>query len=302
VEGLARSGIHLPLYPLLRLRYHALDSLSALGTEFCLPEHLAAAFGRQRLAAAEMAERWRSVVDRQRALLQDLAASQGAGVVLRILAEESPEHRERLERYDCLHCRMRQHGRQIADMTRTLKAVAGEAAEVGERARELERKSGRLRRERLKPLWAELDSALPEDRRESIEREIDELQARRSAIQQEIVELRAQGSRLAYEWRELRARLRAQQRSGVAAVVHEELHSIEDQTAWDRLRLVRRARLTLDLEAVDKRPTAWWFPFLGGGSGGGAWYAEVLRRCEAHFEVLGDGFTPSSSAGGGHSE
>lgn len=302
VDGLAQSGIRLPLHPVLRLRYHALDSLSALGTEFCLPEHLAAAFGKQRLAAAEMAERWQGVVDRQRALLRDLAASHGAGVVLRILAEESPEHRERLERYDCLRCRMRQHGREMAEMSRALKAVTGEAAQVAERARELERKSGRLRRERLKPLWAELETPLGQQRRESIEREVRDLQARRSAIQQEIAGLRAQGSRLAQEWRELRAELRSQQRSGVAAVVHQELHDIEDQTAWDRLALVRRARLTLDLEAVDKRPTAWWFPFLGGGSGAGAWFAEVRRRCEAYFEVLGEEPTRSSSSAGGCSD
>jgi len=298
VEGLARRGIRPALYPLLRLRYHALDALSALDSEFCLPEHLAGAFGKQRVSAAEIAEGWQGVVDRERSLLGDLAASQGAGVVLRILAEESPEHRERLERYDCLHCRMRQHGRQMAEMTGALKALAVEAAQVAERARELERKSGKLRREWLKPLWSELDGAPPGDRRERMEREIEEVRARRSAIQQEIAAIRAQGTRLAHEWRELRARLRSQQRSGVAAVVHEELHSIEDQTAWDRLRLVRRARLTVDLEAADKRPTAWWFPFLGRGPSGGAWYAEVSRRCEAYFEVIGDGLPLFPGSGG----
>lgn len=286
VEGLAAAGIRPALYPVLRLRYRALDALRSVDCKFCLPDHLAAAFGRKHIQAGEFAELWQGVLREQEMLLARLARSGGPRVVLEAAAAQDADWASRLERYNCVLCRMRQHGQHLEAMSRDLRAIACKAREVRRQVLDLEAQSGRIRSERLRPLWQLLDAHPTKAEADVIAREIASAESERGLCQSRIAELRKEAAALREAWRAKRHALREEARHGVPAVIHEELHRLLDEAGHERLRLVRRASLTLGLRAADHRPTAWWFPLLSGGEGGGPWYAEVDRLCEAYFEQL----------------
>jgi hypothetical protein len=292
VDGLLARGMRLRLQPVLRLRYHALDALDALDTVFALPPHLAAGFGRGSLPASEFAREWRSVVARHGDLLAELSKSHGAGVVLREAAAESADAAERLRRYGCIRCRMRQHGEDLRALSASLRAKAEEAEALRARRLELEARSGLVRRETIVPLWRALERGADGPTTESVTARAAEAEDVRREIREEIGAIRAESARVEREWRDMRTELRRQQSHGVPAFVHAEMHAIEEQAGWDRLRLVRRALMIRGLDLASRRPTAWWFPFLGGGPSGGPWYAEVARRCEAWFEHLTESISP----------
>jgi hypothetical protein len=191
---------------------------------------------------------------------------------------------------------MREHGKVLAGMSEELKGITARADEVGRRARELEAESGKIRRERLKPLWSRLDEDLTDGERAEVRQQIDAAEAERQPIQDQIRDLRLRAHELEQEWFRQRDAISAEQRTGLPAVIHDEMHLIEDAAAWDRLRLVRSAYLTVQLEAADRRPSAWWFPFLSRDGVPGEWYAEVMRRAEGYLEILCAEFLPEAEA------
>ncbi len=286
VRGLATRGMPLALYPVLRLRYHALDALGALaGTSLALPEHLAGAFARGSIPAREFATDWRGAVEAQEALLTRLRSSGGLRVTLEA-ANSGPTAASRLERHACLLRQMRQHGARVSAMSEQLRELAAAARAVEARARALEAESGGLRRSRLKPLWARLETPLAEAERAAVIAEVDEVERRRRAIQDDLRTARTELAGLSASWRALRRQIAEEQHTGVSAIVHRELHRLEDETVRDRLRLVRQADLTSALVQADRRPSAWWFLLFGEADGSIPWYDEVRRRCEAWFEDL----------------
>lgn len=291
-EGLRDAGVQLTIGPVLRLRYHTFDAMCALDCELCLPEHLADAFGSNRITAKEFSRRWRDVVAEQRRLLDQLRECQGPRTVLEIMADRDPRCAERLRRYECLRRRMREHGQVLARMSDELRSITEEAEEVNRQVRELEGESGRLRRERLKPLWQALDACPSPEDYESLRSQIAAVESERQQIQARIRDLRLKAHNLEQRWLNQRRAIAREQRTGLSSVIHEETHGIEDAAAWDRLRLVRSAYLTIQLEAANRRPSAWWFPLLSRQAPPGEWYTEVQRRAEAWLEVLCDDFLP----------
>jgi len=294
VEGLARHGIELALHPILRLRYHSLDALEVLDTCFCLPEHLADAFGTEHISAKDFARRWREVVAECRDSLRRLAGSRGAAIVLEELSRRDVHAAERLERYRCLQRRMREAGHALSDRSAELRDVARQAHETRAEILDLESRSGALRRDRLRPLWRELDAEPPEGRKAEIHAEIAAIEEERARMQERLRALRAEAQRKRALWRAMRRALQTEQRSGVGAVIHHEMHGLEEAAALDRLKLVRRNIQTIGLAAVDRRPTAWWFLLLRRADGSNPWYDEVIRRCEAYLEWLGSAPTQSA--------
>lgn len=286
VRDLAARGIRLRLYPVMRLRYHALDALGAIPATLALPEHLAGAFGNGQLTTEEFAGRWREAVAEQAAMLERLRASGGVAAALDPQGNHVPHRPCRLERYRCLQKRMREQGESLSRMSEELRAIGARARERRERAAALEAKSGAIRRGRLKPLWTRLESLPPAADPSAVLAEIEEVETVRRGLQAELRAARAEAAALAGQWRELRARILAEQRTGVSVIIHTELHRLEEETVQDRLRLVRQADLTSTLAHNDRRPSAWWFLLLGAADGSLPWYDEVRRRCEAWFEDL----------------
>src|SRR5207253_8880308 len=79
-------GAELELHPILRLRYSTWDALEVALTHLALPEHLAAAFGRGEIAAAQFAAEWRTRVSEQAGLLEEVKTIRSPRVLLRFLA------------------------------------------------------------------------------------------------------------------------------------------------------------------------------------------------------------------------
>lgn len=293
-EGLRDAGIRLTTHPVLRLRYHTFSSMGAMDCELALPEHLADAFGQTHITSREFAERWHDVVAQARSVLERLRECPGPGAVLEIMAAKGPKHAERLRKHECVRRRMREHGRVLAHMSGELRSLAAEAKELGRRVRELEAQSGSIRRERLKPLWAALDNTSSPEIRDALQREIDALEVERGALQGSIQDLKLKAHEMGQQWGRQRRAIVSEQRTGLSSVIHDETHVIEDAAAWERLRLVRSAYLTTQLEAADRRPSGWWFPLLSRQTGAGEWYAEVSRRTEGWLEILCEEFLPET--------
>ena len=69
---LRANGIRLDLMPMLRLRLHAWDALSAADAELRLPPHLAQAFGQQTISTRDFSARWKDVCASEDALVDKL--------------------------------------------------------------------------------------------------------------------------------------------------------------------------------------------------------------------------------------
>ena len=108
-QHLQAAGVPLRINPILRLRYPTWDVLGAVGrVALRLPEHLAQAFGEPTLRVDAFARRWRTVVEEQRALLEQLASLRSPRALMRLLAErESEAWQARLEEYNALRAHLR---------------------------------------------------------------------------------------------------------------------------------------------------------------------------------------------------
>jgi hypothetical protein len=72
VRLMRERGVDLPFYPILRIGYNTWDSLKGTDATFSLPGHLAAAFGQGEITAVEFSDSWRSVVDVQERVLEQI--------------------------------------------------------------------------------------------------------------------------------------------------------------------------------------------------------------------------------------
>ena len=82
------TGVSLPLHPLLRLRFHALDALADIPGAFRLPNYLREAFSSEWITGAEFAREWRSVVARAESEADDLAGTDIVGMIPKLFAKK----------------------------------------------------------------------------------------------------------------------------------------------------------------------------------------------------------------------
>ncbi len=166
-QNLRAAGVPLQINPILRLRYPTWDALAAAGcVSLRLPEHLARAFGEATLCVDVFARRWRSVVEEQRALQQQLASIRSPRALMRLLAErEGDAWQARLEEYDALHTQLRTtvgaQAQTLREQTHALhaerRALIAEIqrnpkrfSELAPRLRELKAQIKRLNAERVR--------------------------------------------------------------------------------------------------------------------------------------------------------
>ena len=288
-QGLAQAGVSLPLLPIVRLSYPTWDALSAVPatTEFRLPPHLAATFGRDTVSAPEFAAQWRGVVETQK----------------RVLRESADLHRARdlmtyLEGKDA-HCwcdRLNEYEQALG----VLKSIAAKSRTLSERRNEhegqlqmwqkerqgLERRKGDDWRANVQPLREKLRQA--EARGEhtaEFQRDIARQIATRAHAFDEPLEvcrerIQATKSLLA----EFRRQRRLLERSGPAQQARATLASLVAAAQLARLNLVRNAHLTIEgLEHTHLRPTAWWLPLVDPG---GVWFSALVAGTQARLEPL----------------
>jgi len=249
-------------YPILRLRQHAYDALSAAQTPLRLPEHLAAAFGKPQVSAAEFGRRWQAVLGEQERLLERLSQARSVSALLAIVAEQNGgPWREVAADLEAARELLRETGAQIRERLTKLADIRCAERRARRRRAEVEKRSGELRAREQEGGDPEAREAL----RQLLGVMSDEIrcrEARRAELRQEIADLAHS------------PRVRA---------ARERIGEITAQAERERLTLARRALLVRHMEVGDRRPTSWWFGVVDPS---GAWFEEAVRRAEVYLQDL----------------
>ena len=289
-QRLAEAGISGCLNPVLRMRYPTWDTLADLDLSFRLPEHLAAAFEDETIAAKDLAKRWRSVVKQQEKLLKALARARSPQDLMRLLThEDHPKWLDKLDAYVQAH-------RELLDMQRTIEDSKHRADHVREEIKSLKAEVDKLQKLRgkisriVKPLRSRLEelerAGAPEGERRAIREEL-QCYAKGELPDTDVrlAELRERVARLEAERKDTTARYRALETGRVARDARKRLAAFEAAAEATRLRLATHAiRTTRSLPHIDNRPTAWWLPVVDPS---GAWYRAILENTELVVEDMG---------------
>lgn len=286
---MSAGGVEVDLCPVLRIRCHTWDSLSATHVRLRLPEHLAAAFGAEVVSGKHFARRWRAVVRQQERLLDRLARAQSPQDLMELLGHEAhPRWLERLQAYVEAHAKLLQ-------LQRTIDEAKHQADALRDRVKELKTLRGKLQRLRgkmsrmVKPLQSALDS-LETDKapKENIDAareelvcyrdgELPDLDKRLGAIETEIRQCDARRKQTIAKYRQIETGPEAQQARALVA-------EVEGDAEAQRLVMAAQAfRVVESLPYTNDRPTAWWLPVVDPE---GHWYRAILESAELSVEAM----------------
>ena len=286
---MSAGGVEVDLCPVLRIRCHTWDSLSATHVRLRLPEHLAAAFGAEVVSGKHFARRWRAVVRQQERLLDRLARAQSPQDLMELLGHEAhPRWLERLQAYVEAHAKLLQ-------LQRTIDEAKHQADALRDRVKELKTLRGKLQRLRgkmsrmVKPLQSALDS-LETDKapKENIDAareelvcyrdgELPDLDKRLGAIETEIRQCDARRKQTIAKYRQIETGPEAQQARALVAEVEGDAEAQRWVMAAQAFRVVESLPYTND------RPTAWWLPVVDPE---GHWYRAILESAELSVEAM----------------
>ncbi len=290
LRQMADAGIHVPLYPILRVRHHTWDALA--GTDLCfhLPEYLSETFGTPFLCGAEMARRWREVMAEQEGLLAQIGRLGGTQELVECLARLQDGHwTRRLDEYRQAYdvvLRTRDRSQEFEARSQHLYE---EIQRRKQETQELESAKGASYRETIKPLRERLwelsqqgVTAGPEV--ETLQRRIAEQDAPRAELDRTIREQRQHIGALEQEAKAVRKARVENEKGQEAARARRTMAAIEREAEQARLELVRRALLvTRGLPQSNLRPSAWWFPLVDPS---GRWFENLAHNMELYFEPL----------------
>ncbi|GMV37523.1 MAG: hypothetical protein AMXMBFR61_20310 [Fimbriimonadales bacterium] len=277
---LRAAGIHVEQHPILRIRYETWSSLSATQTWIRLPEHLANAFGQDEIRGPSFAQRWRAVVEEQRALLKELAAIHRPRDLMALLQRRCRGRWDVLQQdYERLLSQVRMLEEEDSASREQIAALFAELRAAKREYAELERQKGEDFRARLRPLLYRLAEGerVEADIRAEEERRAAEFDVRLTLLRSRIREARAAIA-------DARARRRAAFGSEESRAVREARRAIEREADLARMRMVREALLTVHgLTHTNHRPSAWWLPLL---SPDGAWFQRIASTAQMYLEPL----------------
>ncbi|MBM3473687.1 MAG: hypothetical protein FJX75_10505 [Armatimonadetes bacterium] len=249
-------------YPILRLRQHAYDALSAAQATLRLPQHLAAAFDKPQISAAEFGRRWQSVIQEQECLLKRLAQARSVSALLAIIAEQNGGvWRDVAAELVAARELLSEAGAQIRARLGRLAEIRSAERRARRRRAEVEQRSGELRAR-------EQEGGDPEAR-----------EALRQLLGVMSEEIRLRESRRA----ELRQEIADLAHSPPVQAARKRIAEIAAQAERERLALARRALLVRHMEIGDRRPTSWWFGVVDPS---GAWFEEAVRRADVYLQDL----------------
>jgi len=253
--------------PILRLGHRAYDALTACDASLRLPEHLAAAFGAETLAAAEFGRRWREIRCQQNALLARLSRAASDRALLSVLAETAADD----------------WARAAADLEGARRTLRDIGAQIEQHRERLSRLRAAERHARLNR--ANLKRQSGEARRR--EQETGDVEPR-EALREQIALVSASVERYREERTKRRAEMAKLSRGAEATAARERIAHLALAAERERLALARRALLVRHLELGNRRPTGWWFTVIDPS---GKWFAEAAQVAEVWLEDLmaGDG-------------
>jgi hypothetical protein len=294
-----------PLRPLLRIRYSAWDALSETpncGVEpqpgsitFKLPEFLAQAFGRPRIAADELAACWRHAISTEEHRLEELSRLRSPRHLLAYLSRREPSRWS-----ECVHDHEAARRRLLSIWSRA-QAIQGriyteydQIRRVRVEAVAMEREKGDDFRARVQPICDQARIAATAGNSVLAAT----LEARIASLQEERAvrfdaEIRSRLGQIRYALarvRELRAERLVLERSVEATGARVTMRRIEAEAEIAKARLVRNALQTIHgLPHTAYRPSAWWFPLVDPTGG---WFQRLSGSAEFYLEPLGDGPQP----------
>jgi hypothetical protein len=290
---LAAGGVALPdLRPILRVRYATWDSLAVRGESaaFRLPEHLAQAFSRETISAAEFASCWQCACSHEKRRLEQLAETRSPRDLLPYLARTLDDGWEaRAKEYEAARMRLLAIWDRAQAIQGRVYTLYDQVKQLKSEVMALERAKGDDFRARVRPLrerlWQRTQPAGSGPEMEALQRQIDALQAERAdRFDREIQERRTQIRFALATVRDLKAQRLVIERGPEATGAREMRRRIEAQAERAKARLARNAISVVEgLPHTNFRPSAWWFPLVDAS---GAWFRRLSDTAEYHLEDL----------------
>jgi len=258
----------LKLNPILRIHYHAWDSMNACCSWLKLPEPFQRPFGVEQLCSPSFAARWREVGEQQKALLSDLAQLVRPIDLIRYLGRTAGGSWLALaSEYESLHKRLEGLKVEVEALRKERIAAIHEYRALKQKRVEAERAKGEHWRARIFE-----KNPTPEDlaERERLSQRVEEAIAQIDTAKRAIAKLLEAQSNLA--------------RAPEVLAVHERRRSIELEAELKRLSMIREAVICSDgLNHANHRPSAWWFPLV---CPGGKWFRQTIESAEYYLEHL----------------
>jgi hypothetical protein len=281
LAAMAKEGVAIDLYPILRLRLNPWDALRGCHVQFKLPIHLAHAFERDTLCGGEFAKNWRRVVEERRKMLLRLGEMLSPSEFIAYMGHE--EHAAWFERLE----RSAKANAVLLDVQRKVDELRHESIEL--RLKEdalqddlgdIETRRGEFNRKTLRPLKRQLDAlgndAAPEDRK-GLEERHHAAAAEGEAQLIALESMRDERRKLIADRKAIGRKIRAIERSGDAQSARRIQREVLEHGMRARLQLAQHSLRTVEgLIHGDARPSAWWVDAVDPS---GRWLAHI--RCGA---------------------
>jgi hypothetical protein len=263
---LAGHGVPLEMRPILRIRYHTWNALDVGQSTLRLPEHLAAAFGRQTITTPDFAAAWPQAVEGQHVLCRESAALRKPLDLMAFLCARDPSvpWDERRAAYEAAK--------------QTLLAARQEAVAVQTQVQE---RYTRLRALKARGLAVQQEQG---EHFRATKEWTPEAEARRAAFDREFHAIQEEKRAVCAEIVALKARRRHCEYSVEVKAAREVMRRTEDEAELARLNLIRNALLTIEgLPHTNHRPSAWWLPMVDAS---GEWFRRIVETAELYTEPL----------------
>jgi hypothetical protein len=254
--------------PILRIRYSPWDALQASCSWLHLPEPLRRPFGAEEVCSPSFASRWRTVVEEQKQLLEDLGGLRKTADLLAFIDRSVGGSWSRVaDEYAELQAQLASLEREVSEVRCQRRQLYPQIKRLKQERGEKERAKG----EHFRALIFEKDPT-PADlqERERLAAEVDR-------VIHEILEAEHKLKHLMAEQEALVKRQEVQQ-------LHEKRRQLEMEAEFKRLRMIRHAVISSHgLEHAGLRPSAWWFPLV---CSDGLWFRQTYETAECYLESL----------------
>ena len=283
-DAIRAAGIPLDLLPIIRLQHGTWNALGAAGDSvaFRLPTHLAQAFGKQEITAAEFAARWQDVLEEQKqvlATLRDLRTPRALLAYLDKIGDATQCWSCHLEVYNQAQEGLTAHSADLQKYRGYIAELRRERFQLRGYLDRLQREKGDFFRAEIRPLHDEFGfTSAPAD----IQERLDTAEAKREEYDAALKAMRAQVRQWSRVIRLWRADLRRAERFKSVLELREIIRRITLDAQSTRLERVRAALITAAaLPHTNARPSAWWLPLVDPS---GRWLSAMVENAEARLE------------------